>query len=51
LIKNLLKDFSNLKEFTLSFTGIGNKKREIGNLIQAILSSWKRIEFLQLENI
>ena len=50
LIKNLLKDFINLREFSLSFADTSQKKREIGSLIQAIMTQWKQIEFLQLEN-
>jgi hypothetical protein len=46
LIKNLLKDFVNLKEFSLSFANTSSKKRELGSLIQAILNSWKNISFL-----
>jgi len=33
LIKNLLKDFIHLKEFSLSFGDFSQKKREIGPLI------------------
>ncbi|CDW75705.1 UNKNOWN [Stylonychia lemnae] len=50
LIKNLLKDFVNLREFTLSFSESESKKREIGALIQSILNNWQQVEFLSLEN-
>ena len=33
LIKNLFKDFINLREFTLSFSDTESKKRDIGSLV------------------
>jgi hypothetical protein len=38
LIKNLIKDFVHLREFSLSFADTSQKKREIGSLIQAIMT-------------
>jgi len=50
LIKSLLKDFTGLKEFSLSFASDDSKKREINPLLQAILTTWKQVEFMSLEN-
>lgn len=50
LIRKLLKDFVHLREFTLSFSDLDNKRREIGALITAILNNWSKVNYLSLEN-
>jgi|LauGreDrversion4_2_1035121.scaffolds.fasta_scaffold241625_2 hypothetical protein len=43
LIKNLLRDFVQLKEFTLAFSRAETKKRDVGPLAVVVLSSWKQL--------
>jgi hypothetical protein len=59
VIKYLMKDFTNLRELTLSFAktegDIGGlskyatKRKDIGALITAIMDTWNALEYLCLE--
>lgn len=50
LIRNLLRDFVHLIEFTLTFSRAETKKRDIGPLSGAVLTQWKEVSVIHLEN-
>jgi len=46
IVRQLLSDFKNLREFTLSFEYKRDKRKEASGLIKTILLNWNHIEYL-----
>ena len=50
VVRQVLQDFKNLNEFTLSFYQKPDKRKEASSLVQSILQNWHKLEYFQLEN-
>ena len=46
VVRQLLQDFKNLKEFTLQFFNKTDKRKEASTLVQSVLKNWFQVEYI-----